>query len=79
MSAEWNDATMDAIALVELAGSGDEAGARAVLANCDLGAVAACLARLLAAVLAENERGIAVCCPEPGCFREWALSAGRPR
>jgi len=32
---------MDAIALVELAGSGDEAAARAILANCDPVAVIA--------------------------------------
>jgi len=69
MTAEHDDATMDAIALVELAGSGDEAAARAILANCDPVAVITRLARLCAGMIGENEAGRVVC---RDCWRPWA-------
>jgi hypothetical protein len=71
---DWPDATMDAIALVELAGSGDEAAARAILKNCDSTAVITRLARLLAALVNANVSGEFVCAE---CFREWSLETMR--
>jgi hypothetical protein len=68
-AAEHEDPLYDAIALVELAGSGDEAAARAILRNCDSTAVTARLARLLAALVNENVAGNFVCAE---CFRAWA-------
>jgi hypothetical protein len=68
---DHDDPLYDAIALAECAGSGDEAAARAVLANMDAVPVAARLARLLAELVAENGAGSAVC---PECFRSWAMT-----
>ena len=65
---------MDAIALTECAGTGDETAARAILRNMDAPAVAARLARLLSQALADAERGMGPC---RECFRDW-LAGSRP-
>ena len=67
-----DDPLHDAVALAEVAGTGDEAAARAILANCDATAVAVRLARLLHAQVNENVAGRFVCAE---CFRSWALEA----
>jgi hypothetical protein len=74
-AAEHDDVMHDAIALVELVGSGDPEAVRAVLDNCAAKLVAARLALLLAGLVNENVDGRFVCA---GCFREWALQLGAP-
>lgn len=62
------DSTMDAIALVLAVREGDTEGRDAILANCDGTAVTVALARLLAAVLAEQQ-------VPAGQFRIWGQQA----
>ena len=71
MTAEHDDATMDALALVEVAGA-DLAGFGAVARNMDAGAVAVVLAKLLHELVNDNAAGRAVCAE---CFRAWSLEA----
>ena len=71
---DHDDPLHDAVALTEVVGSGDEAAARAILANCDSTAVAVRLARLLAELVSANDAGYAVCAE---CFRPWALDTAR--
>ncbi len=71
-AAEHDDATMDAIALVE-AVRGDRADhIAAVLRHMNSYEVALTLAKLMCALVTANESGQAACAE---CFRDWATSA----
>ena len=73
-----DDATLDAVALVETFLAADIEGMAAVLPNVNAAEVALVLVKLTACLLAAHGRGAEgyeapVPCPEPGCFRAWAL------
>jgi hypothetical protein len=73
-----DDATLDAVALVETFLSEDIEGMAAVLPNVNAAEVALVLVKLTASLLAAHGRRAEgyeapVPCPEPGCFRAWAL------
>ena len=75
MTADPEDATRDAIALVECAALRDEDGIRAILRSCDHLAVTVRLVRLTVALLDGAARGEAVPCAE--CWRDWAAGVSR--
>lgn len=71
---EHDDHLADAVALTEIAGTGDEAAARALLRHMNATAVAVRLARLLSEVVSENGQGRVV---PPEFFRDFALGSRR--
>ena len=71
---QWNDGTLDAIALTEAVLRDDFEGAGAIVRNCDPADVAVTAVKLLAEVICSAEHGFQPC----RChFREWALLAIR--
>ena len=74
-----DDATPDAIALVETHLAEDIEGLAAVVANVNAAEVTLTLVGLTASLLAAHGRKeegykVPLPCPQPGCFRQWALA-----
>ena len=71
---EHDDATMDAIAMVEAVREDDTGDIAVILRACNSYAVALALAKMLAGLVAANERGEGAC---QECFRDWCIEAAR--